>query len=117
MYWYRCDKIDCNEKYIGESSRMLGERSREHLKAQSLIFDHQNNNGLITTVDNFRILGQEGNNMARAIKEATNIRMNNPTLNRKIVKYNLEHIWDRVLYSIPEPKISKLQPQHHNICA
>ena len=31
--------------------------------------------------------------------------MNNPTLN--IVKYNLPHLWDRVLHSIPELKINK----------
>ena len=42
--------------------------------------------------------------MARAIKEAMYIRVNNLTLNRNIGKYNLPHIWDRVLYSIPELK-------------
>ena len=52
-------------------------------------------------------LGREGNNMARAIKEAIYIRVNNPSLNRNMGKYNLPHIWDRVLYSLPELKISK----------
>ena len=45
--------------------------------------------------------------MARAIIEAIYIRLNNPTLNKNICKYNLPHIWDRVLYSISELKISK----------
>ena len=27
--------------------------------------------------------------------------VNNPTLNRKIVKFNLPHIWDRVLLNTP----------------
>ena len=42
--------------------------------------------------------------MARAIKEAIYIRVNNPTLNRNIGKYNLSHIWDNVLFSISELK-------------
>ena len=45
--------------------------------------------------------------MAGANKEAMYIRVNNPTLNGNIGKYNLLHIWDRVLYSIPELKINK----------
>ena len=42
--------------------------------------------------------------MARAIKEAIYIRVNNPTLNRNIGKYNLPHIWDNILFSISELK-------------
>ena len=42
--------------------------------------------------------------MARAIKEAIYIRVNNPTFNRNIVKYNLPHIWNKVLFAIPELK-------------
>ena len=101
LYWYRCDKIDIDEEYIGESSRMYWERYREHLKAQSPIFDHQMNSGYITTVENFRIIGRKGNNMARAIKEVTYNRVNSPTLNRNIGQYNLPHIWVRILYSTP----------------
>ena len=42
--------------------------------------------------------------MARTIKEAIYIRVNNPTLNRNIDKYNLPHIWDKVLSSISKLK-------------
>ena len=104
---YNCDKIDCDEEYIGESSRTFDERFREHLKAPSLIYHHQSNSGHITSIENFKIIGREENNMARAIKEAIYIRVNNPTLNRNIGKYNLPHIWDRVLYTIPKLKINK----------
>ena len=45
--------------------------------------------------------------MARAVKEAVYIRVNNPTLKRNIGKYNLPHLWDGILYSILELKISK----------
>ena len=42
--------------------------------------------------------------MASASKEVIYIRLNNPTLNKNIGKYNLPHIWDKVLFSIPEFK-------------
>ena len=45
--------------------------------------------------------------MARTIQEAMFIRVNNPTLNRNIGKYNLPHIWDRILFTIPELKLNK----------
>ena len=71
---------------------MFDKRYRECLKAQSPIFDHQNNSGHITAVENFKIIGREGNSMGRDIKEAIYIRVNNPTLNRNIGKCNLPHI-------------------------
>ena len=37
----------------------------------------------------------------RNIKESIFIRVNNPTLNRNIGKFNLPHIWDRVLLNTP----------------
>ena len=93
IYCYRWDKIDCDEEYIGELSRIFAERYTEHLKTPSPIFDHQNNTGYTTTVENFRIIGREGNNMARAIKEAIYIKVNNQTLNKNIGKYNLPHMF------------------------
>ena len=41
-----------------------------------------------------------GHNLARNIKESIYIRVNNPTLNNNIGKFNLPHIWDRVLLNI-----------------
>ena len=36
-------------------------------------------------------------NLAGNIKESIYIRINNPTLNNNIGKFNLSHIWDRIL--------------------
>ena len=105
IYW---SKFGCEDEYIGESSRTFWERQKEHLKVPSPIFGHKSNTGSTTSVENFRIIGREGHNMARTIKEAINIRVNNPTLNSNTGKYNLPHIWDRVLYSIPELKKKKI---------
>ena len=56
IYSYTCGEIDCDEEYIGESGRTFGERYKEHLKAPSPIFLHQNSSGLETTLNNFKIL-------------------------------------------------------------
>ena len=44
------------------------------------------------------------------------IRVNNPILNRNVGKYNLSHLWDRVLFNTPGLKIDSFQhPLHlHN---
>ena len=84
---------------------MFSERFKEHLKAPSPINEHQNNSGHKTSIENYHIIGREGNKMARTIKKAMHIRVNNSTLNRNIGKYNLPHIRDRVLFSISELKL------------
>ena len=104
IYWFRCGRTECDDEYIGESARTFEERYKEHLKAPSPIFEHQNKIGHTTSLENFKIIGREGQNMARAIKEAIYIRVNNPTLNRNIGRYNLPHIWNNALFAIPELK-------------
>ena len=42
----------------------------------------------------------------RLTKESIFIRVNNPTLNRNIAKFQLSHIWDRVLFSTPNIKVA-----------
>ena len=55
-------------------------------------------------MEHIKIIGREGQNIATTIKEVLYIRVNNPTLNRNIGKYNLPHILDKVLFSISELK-------------
>ena len=92
IYRYKCDRVECDEEYIGESSRTFGERFKEHLKAPSPIYDHSNTSGHTVTRDNFSIVGREDQDLIRTIKEALYIRVNNPSLNRNIGKYHLPHI-------------------------
>ena len=105
IYRYKCGRVDCDEEFIGESSRIFGERFREHQKAPSPIYDHSNITGHQVTTDNFNIIGREDQNLSRAIKEALYIRVNNPSLNRNIGKYYLPHIWDEVLLNTSELKL------------
>ena len=105
IYRFKCGRVDCDEEYIGESSRSFGERFKEHQKAPSPIYDHSNISGHQVTIENFNIVGREDHNLSRAIKEALYIRVNNPSLNRNIGKFHLPHIWDEVLFNTSELKL------------
>ena len=97
IYWYQCGDLGCDDEYTGETSRTFGERYKEHLKAPSAIHHHSSQTGHTTNQNNFQIIRREGQNLARNIKESIYIRVNNPSLNNNIGKFNLSHIWDRVL--------------------
>ena len=104
IYLFYCGDLACDKEYIGETSRTFGEKFKEHLKEHSPTYNHSNNTGQSTTQDKFQIIGREGHNIARNIKESIYIRVNDPTLNRNIGKFNLHCIWDRVLLITHELK-------------
>ena len=97
IYRNRCGRVDCEDEYIGESGRTFGERFREHMRAPSPIIDHQTITGHDVSLNNFSIVGMEDNSIARNIKEAIFIRVNAPSPNRNIGKFQLPHIWEEVL--------------------
>ena len=103
--------MNCDEEYIGESGRKFAERFREQMKALSPIHDHQNITGHELSLDNFSIVGREAQSITRTTKEAILIRINDPSINRNIGKYQLPHIWDEVQVKSPELKI---QIRDHN---
>ena len=72
----------CDEEYIWESGRTFAERFREHMKASSPIHDHHIT-GHKVSLDNFSLMGREDQSIARTIKEAILIRVNDASLNRK----------------------------------
>ena len=82
FYRFKCDRLECDEEYIGETSRTFGERFKEHLKAPSPIHDHSNTTGHATSLENFSIVGSEEQNLSRLIKESMFIRVNSPSLNK-----------------------------------
>ena len=105
IYRFKCDRLECDEGYIGETSRTFGERFKEHLKASSPIHDHSNISGHTTSLGNFSIVGREEQNLSRLIKESMFIRVNGPSLNKNIGKYHLPHMWDEVLNNSRELKL------------
>ena len=107
IYWYQCGDLSCDDEYIGEISRTFGERYKEHLKAPSAIHHHSNQTGHTINQNNFQIIGRKGHNLARNIKKSIYISVNNPTLNNNIGKFNLSHIWDRVLLNSKSLTLNK----------
>ena len=105
IHRYHCGRVDCDEEYIGESSRTFGERFKEHLKPPSPIYDHSNISCHSVTINNFKIVGREDLNQIRTIKEALYIRVNDPSLNRNVGKCHLPHVWDEVLVNTSELKL------------
>ena len=107
IYWSQCGDITCDDEYIGETSRTFGERYKEHLKDPSPIHHHNNQTNHPINHNNFKIIGREGHHLSRSIKESIFIRVNNPTLNNNIGKFNLPHIWDMVLINTPGINLNK----------
>ena len=101
IYWYQCGEVIYNEEYLGQTSKTFGQRFKEDLKEPSPLHEHSTQTGHSTTPDN---LGREDHDLAKTIKESIYIRVNNPTLNRNVGKYNLNHIWDRGLFNTPDHK-------------
>ena len=75
------------------------------MRAPLPIIDHQNITGHEVSLDNFSIVGREDNSITRNIKEAIFIRVNVPSFNRNIGKFQLPHICDEVLARSPELKL------------
>ena len=107
IYLYQCGDLGCDDEYIWETSRTFGKRYNEHLKDPSPIHHHNNQTNCPINYNNFKIIGREGHHLSRYIKESIFIRVNNPTLNNNVGKFNLPHIWDRVLINTPGPKLNK----------
>ena len=86
IYIYKCGRVDCEEEYIGELCRTFAERFRENMRATSPTHDYFNTIGHEVSLDNFSIVSREDQSIARAIKEAMLIRVNDPSYDRNIGK-------------------------------
>ena len=101
-YGYKCDRLECDDNYMGESARTFGNWLKEHLRALSPFFDHANTSAHYTKLDNFSIVGMKSHSIARTIKQAMFISVNDPPLNKNIVIGQLYHIWGEVLFNTPD---------------
>ena len=88
IYRYKCDMLMCEEGYIAKSGWTFWESLREHLRVPSPIYGHAYNSGHHTNFDNFSIEDRKHNTIARTIKEAMFIRVNDTFLNRKFSSIN-----------------------------
>ena len=101
IYQYKCPTTNCPVEYIGETCRVFGDRFKKHLKVPSPIYLHTSSTGHPVSPDCFNIVHRETQGTARHIKEAMYIRANYPSLNRNLGKYQLTHVWDKILQGSP----------------
>ncbi|KAI8506496.1 hypothetical protein Bbelb_159230 [Branchiostoma belcheri] len=89
VYKLKCEEPNCNNTYIGETSRPLKVRYKEHCRPSangysSAIFHHlQHNQGHSFKLESTDVLDRETRWWERGVKEAIYERMHNPTLNRE----------------------------------
>ena len=120
IYWFKCDRLDCNDEYAQESARTFVEMYKEHLKAPSSTNGRKSTTGHATTMDNFSMVGR-GHGFARTFMETIYIRFSKPILNKNSGKYNLLHIGDGALISTQElqnqalVRISRTLTSAHNL--
>ena len=115
IYQWSCTKPNCKSSYIGETSRSLCERAKEHSKegSNSAIHQHCSSKGHPQpNVDQFKVIDQEKSQIAREAKEAIHIRKLDPELNRNIGKMVIPRVFDSLLGIKPRnPRIASLLSQ------
>ena len=80
---YNINCNSCDDSYIGETARSLGQRFQEHqTHDQSAIKEHLSASGHSVSLDDVRILTSEARLDARKVKEAIEIYKRRPSLNR-----------------------------------
>ena len=100
IYHISCDS--CDDSYIEETQRSLKARFSEHKRPSSVNLevskhincdypDHR------IALDNVRILEVELKWFERGVRESIQIRINSPTLNKDMGRYNLLPVWNNIL--------------------
>ena len=104
VYHWECKADGCNSSYIGETSRALSERVKEHSKSTtSAILKHcKDFHHPLPSILDFNIIDKDPSQITREAKEAIHIRKLDPNLNRNIGKMSIPHCFDPLLGAKPK---------------
>ena len=111
VYHWECKADGCSSSYIGETSRALGERVKEHSKSTtSAILKHcKDSHHPLPSIADFNIIDKEHFQITWGAKEAIHIRWLDPSLNRNIGKMSIPHFFDHLLGAKPKhPQVGAL---------
>ena len=112
IYWHSCNRCDCDEGYIEESTGTFGEGFTPKGAFTHIWLPIYHRPPCYT--GELQYCGKGGAN--KTIKEFKYARVNNLTLKRNIGRYNLPHIWDGVLVNTPELQIkNQWEPQNQQV--
>ena len=111
VYHWECKADGCTSSYIGETSRALGERVKEHSKSTTLaILKHcKDFHHPLPSISDFNIIDKDPSQITWEAKEAIHIRRLDPSLNRNIGKMSIPHCFDHLLGAKPtHPQVGAL---------
>ena len=111
VYHWECKADGCNSSYIGETSRALGKRVKEHSKSTtSAILKHcKDLHHPLPSITDFNIIDKDPSQITWEAKEAIHIRRLDPSLNRNIGKMSIPHCFDHLLGAKPKhPRVGAL---------
>ena len=111
VYHWECKADGCNSSYIGETSRALDERVKEHSKSTTLaILKHcKDLHHPLPSILDFNIIDKDPSQITRKAKEAIHIRRLDPSLNRNIGEMSIPHCFDHLLGAKPKhPQVAAL---------
>ena len=88
VYHWECKADGCKSSYIGETSRALGKRVKEHSKSTtSAILKHcKDFHHPLPSIEDFNIIDKEPSQVTREAKEAIHIRRLDPQSQQKYWK-------------------------------
>ena len=95
VYHIHCEQ--CDKDYVGETCRSLETRVKEHLsRNSSAVHEHCKLTGHSVDSSKTKVLATESNTFKRRIRDAIEIRLRNPSLNRDN-GFELARIYDTIL--------------------
>ena len=96
VYQWTCTEETCNSSYIGESSKCLENRIKEHNNSTtSAIYQHSSTqNHPKADISQYKIIDQDSKQVSREAREAIHIRRTNPALNHNIGKMYIPNIFN-----------------------
>ena len=95
IYHIHCEQ--CDKDYVGETSRLLETRVKEHLsRNSSAVHEHCQLTGRSVDSSKTKVLATESNTFKRRIREAIEIKLRKPSLNRDN-GFELARIYDTIL--------------------
>ena len=99
VYHWKFQADGCSSSYIGENSRSLGERVKEHSKSKtSAILKHcKDFHHPLPSIKNFTIIDKDSSQITQEAKEAIVIQKLDANLNRNIGKMSIQHCFDPLI--------------------
>ena len=117
VYYWECQADRCSSSYVGEMSRALGERVKEHSKSStSAILKHcMDHHHPLHSINNFTIIDKDPSQVTWEAKEAIHIRRLDPNFYWNIGKMSIPHCFDPLISAKPKhPHVWVLsQPMSH----